>query len=114
MTFAFGEFVTIVRDGERDRFGDRPDTPTSVTVGGVGFAFDATTTSWPLEHHDRSETEAMLFLPKGTDIRTGDKVTRGADGTTWNVIGISEWDHSVHPMTGWDSGYFVQRVRRVE
>ena len=113
MSFRFGEQVTISREGVRDEFGDRSGAASNVTVSGVGFAFESTTTSYPLADEDRSQTEALLLLPKGTDIRKGDKVTRVVDGTGWHVIGMPEWDHSVHPMTGWDSGMFTQRLRRV-
>ncbi|TWS25355.1 hypothetical protein FK268_09185 [Tsukamurella sputi] len=114
MSFRYGEAITIVRpDAPRDRFGDRPGGPTGTRVDGVGFAFDSTSASWPQEAEDRGLAQATLFLPKGTDIRKGDTIIRVADGSKWHLVGRTEWDHSVQPQTGWDSGMFTQRVREV-
>ena len=109
----FGETIQIVRDGARDRFGDRPGTPASVTVKGVGFAFVDSSSIVPQDGGDRGVAEADLYLPDGTDIAKGDKVIRMVDGSSWDVFGAPAWQGSVHPWTGWSSGVFTQRVRRV-
>lgn len=111
--FPFGESILITRPPERDRFGDRPASPATQEVNGVGFAFASTDTKWPLDAEDRGIAEAELFMPLGTDIRKGDTVTRVVDGSTWKPVGGPEWNGSVHPMTGWSPGVFTQRIRRV-
>ncbi|MGZ9829866.1 hypothetical protein ACXYTP_23415 [Tsukamurella ocularis] len=113
MSFRFGEAIVITRPPERNRFGDQPGQPTENTVTGVGFAFSSTNTKWPLVGEDLAENEALLFLPEGTDIRKGDTVTRGVDGSQWHVVGRQQWNGSKHPMTGWSSGMFTQKVREV-
>jgi hypothetical protein len=45
---------------------------------------------------------AQLFVPRGSDIRNGDRVTY--QGRNWVVIGELLWDMD-HPMTGEDFGY---------
>lgn len=113
MTLRFGEEIVITRPPERNPFGDRPGLPVETTVGGVGFAFSSTNTKWPLNGEDLAENEALLFLPDGTVIGKGDTVTRTVDGSKWHVVGRSQWNDSKHPMTGWSSGMFTQKVREV-
>lgn len=115
MSLPHGETITITRPAARDRFGDRPaGDPTSTQVDGVGFAFDSSAASWPLDGEDRGLGEATLFLPDGTDLQKGDVVTRVVDGTRWHVAGPPQWNRSVHPMTGWSAGMFTQRIRRTD
>lgn len=49
-----------------------------------------------------------LFVPRGSDLKDGDRVT--FQGKTFGVVGDAQWDMD-HPFTGDDFGYVEYAIR---
>ena len=49
-----------------------------------------------------------LFVPRGSDLRNGDRVTY--QGRIFGIVGEAQWDMD-HPMTGEDFGYVAYTIR---
>jgi len=72
-------------------------------IAGAVFAIDS-----PSATEDSVYTQGgSLFVPRGSDITNGDRVTY--QGRNFVVIGVPQWDMD-HPFTGEDFGYVEVRI----
>lgn len=107
LAIAFGQTVTV-RRGTRDRTGDQVLTDHHTIDSAV---FWPESISGDDDRRDTSTVYGQLAVPRAEDLLASDHV-RLADGTVWALVGAPQWDH-VHPMTGWNPGYKVARVKGV-
>lgn len=103
----FGETVTVLRR-ERDRVGDG-QIDDHHTIEHCVFWWESVT-----ENDDRRDTSTVygnLAVPRASDLLASDKVRR-EDNTVFSVVGKPQWDQN-HPMTGWNPGYKIARLKGV-
>jgi len=107
IAIAYGETWAVLRGG-RDRVGDAAWT-VHHSLAGCVFWPDAVTG----ENDRRTATVvfANLAVLRGSDVELADRLKRG-DGTLWIPQGRPQWDQ-LHPMTGWNPGYMVVRIKGV-
>ncbi|WP_143876091.1 hypothetical protein [Nocardia fluminea] len=104
---AFGQTIAVLR-GPGDRVGDRA-LAVHHTIDDAVF--------WPESiagddnRRDTSTVFGYVAVPRGAELLAADRV-RLADNTVWALVAAPQWDH-VHPMTGWNPGYKVARVKGV-
>lgn len=103
----FGQTVEVLR-GARDRTGDQTLAVHHMIEQSV---FWPESINGDDNRRDTSTVYGQLAVPRGAELLANDHV-RLADGTVWVLVGAPQWDH-VHPMTGWDPGYKVARVKGV-
>ncbi|MBW0274999.1 hypothetical protein ATM97_27750 [Nocardia sp. MH4] len=104
---AFGQTVTVLR-GSRDRTGDQALVEHHTIDAAVFWPESVSGTD---DRRDTSTVHGQLAVPRSADLLATDHV-RLADGSIWVAVGAPQWDH-VHPMTGWNPGYKVARVKGV-
>lgn len=108
----FGDTVTVLRRGARDKHGDHTGFVESHTIAGVGIDWVGTGSSSSSEPSGERETvliDAVLFLPSGADLEATDKVEL-PDGLVYRVVGKPQ--QVKNPLTGWRPGKEA-RVQRV-
>ncbi|WP_280317296.1 hypothetical protein [Nocardia wallacei] len=107
IAISYGETVEVLR-GERDRTGDG-EMPVHHTIEQAVF--------WPESitgDNDRRTASVVignLAVPRGSDVRLTDRIRR-SNGSRWIPQGPVQWDMN-HPMTGWNPGYEIIRVKGV-
>lgn len=107
-----GQTAEVYRS-TRDKFGDKAETLVGSidnvvlqwgTYGGLDFQ----------PSNDFQETASLTtvaFVPK-TTLRVESRDRIKIAGQTYQVIGERAWDY-VHPMTGYDFGYYMVQVQAV-
>lgn len=109
----FGDTVTVLRRGGRDRHGDHAGFTESHTITGVGVDWTGTGSAASLEPAgELRETvviDAVLFLPYGADLLATDQVEL-PDGLVYRVVGKPM--PARNPLTGRAFG-IEARVQRV-
>ncbi|NEW33839.1 hypothetical protein GV791_14875 [Nocardia cyriacigeorgica] len=112
ISLPYGETVTVLR-GTRDRVGDQ-QLSDHHTIGPCAFWPSGAGSGAVRSDDDRRDTSTVsgeLAVPRTADLLATDHVRR-ADGSLWIVVGAPQWDMD-HPMTGWDTGYKIARVKAV-
>lgn len=108
MKLPYGQTITVIRRGERDRYGDyEPDS--THEIDNVGIAWESTTDDG--QFREATDSGTVLYMPRGADILPTDKVQL-PDDSVWSVIGRPQWGQR-HPMTGWQPDYKSVRIREV-
>lgn len=107
ISITFGQTVTVRRGG-RDRTGDQALVDHHTIDQAV---FWQESVSGDDNFRDTSTVYGQLSVPRDADLLATDHV-RLADGSNWVAVGAPAWNH-VHPMTGWDPGYKVARMKGV-
>ncbi|MCA2256664.1 hypothetical protein JF710_26105 [Mycobacterium intracellulare] len=107
------ESVEVYR-GDTDKYGN-PTKALHGTVSGV-FAWGTGSSSYrafPDRAGKRESTRAIadLYVPRGTDLKTRDRVKR-ANGDEYAVVGRPLWDQP-HPMTGHNFSWMVFQVEAI-
>lgn len=81
-------------------------TPTALApITNAVFALDAPSAD---DNSSLYSQGGDLFVPRGSDLRNGDRVTY--QGRTFGIVGEAQWDMD-HPLTGEDFGYVVYTIR---
>jgi hypothetical protein len=97
---AFTTAVTVKRPTE-DAFGNKSFTVT--TVDAVVALSAGGKQSWRA-HGERYIQGGSLFVPRGSDVMSGDQIVYG--GNVYSVVGAVRGDQD-HPFTGDDFGWVV-------
>lgn len=103
----YGETWTVLR-GARDRVGDM-QIDDHHTIESCVFWWESVT-----ENDDRRDTSTVygyLAVPRSADLLASDHA-RSPDNALFSVVGKPQWDRN-HPMTGWNPGYKVARLKGV-
>lgn len=96
-----GETLSVAR-GSTDKKANRETTSTHTITGVIGWG------TWSPNRGERAESakgDAELYVAKGVDLRTRDRVTRSS-GQTFAVVAGPLWDQP-HPMSGRHYGWSV-------
>jgi hypothetical protein len=104
----YGQTVTVLRRPAVDRTGDGGAT-VSHTISQCAIVWDSTTNDD--DRRDTSITFVDVYVPVGADILASDQVEL-PDGSVGAVFGRPRWGEP-HPMTGWQSGYKLVRLKVV-
>ena len=109
----FGETWEVLR-GTRDAVGDQVLTVHHTIDQAVFWAGSQSSNSITGEDDRRttSTTSGNLAVPRSADVTATDRLRRQGDTQIWIPIGSPQWDQ-VHPMTGWDPGYKIVKLKGV-
>ncbi|WP_228002142.1 hypothetical protein [Nocardia australiensis] len=108
----YGETVEVLR-ATRDRVGDRSDAVHHSIEGCVFWSgSDAgAAVQEDDQRRDTSTVHANLAIPRSADLLGTDRIRR-TDQSVYTVVGGPQWDQ-LHPMTGWDTGFKIVKLKGV-
>lgn len=106
----YGETWEVLRaTAERDRVGDRT-LAVHHTIDQAVFWEES------VDGDDGRRTASTVYgklaIPKSAEVLATDRLRRLGDTQAWDPIGGPQWDQ-IHPMTGWDPGYKIVRLKGV-
>jgi hypothetical protein len=104
----YGDTWEVLR-GARDRVGDQVLTVHHVIEQA---AFWEESVDGDDERRTASTVYGKLAIPKAEEVQATDRLRRQGDSQIWIPIGSPQWDQ-IHPMTGWDPGYKIVRLKGV-
>jgi hypothetical protein len=110
-----GQDVQVFRH-VKDRFGDKV---TETSVGTIPDCLLQWSTGMNLnfkasdEFQETSSLTAVLFAPRGADIRLEHRDRIVLDGNRYQVASPRAWDHP-HPATGHEFSHYAVQVEMVE